>query len=96
MSLRCAGSGPLSVVLRAGWVTNAARAVDLLVLAPGDDVQVPLAVVAFVAAYQVGAGELGQIVLDVYRAVLRTQGPEQSGDDGGLVAEAAVVVGLGE
>ncbi len=58
--------------------------------------QVVLAVVAFVAADQSGSGELSEVVLDRERAVLGAQCPQGTGDDGGLVAEAAVVVGLGE
>jgi hypothetical protein len=63
---------------------------------PGDDVEVLLGVVAFVAADEVGCGELGEVVLDAEGAVVGAQRPQQPGDDGGLVAESAVVVGLGE
>jgi hypothetical protein len=66
------------------------------VLGEGDDVQVPLAVPALVAADQPGGVELGEIVLDLHRAALAAQRPELACDDGDLVAEAPLVVGLGE
>ncbi|WXK80104.1 hypothetical protein WAB15_31170 [Streptomyces sirii] len=58
--------------------------------------QVPLAVGALVTADQLGGVELGEVVFDAQRAVFGAQGPQQAGDDGGLVAEPAVVVCLGE
>ncbi|KJY29407.1 hypothetical protein VR44_23020 [Streptomyces katrae] len=62
----------------------------------GDDVQVLPSVLALVAADQAGRVELCQIVLDFDRTVFAAQRPQLSGDDGGLVADAALVVGLGE
>ncbi|GLX34333.1 hypothetical protein Sros01_04060 [Streptomyces roseochromogenus] len=85
-----------AVVLGAGRVTYTAGTVDLLVQVPGDDVEVPLAVLARVTADEVLGGELGQVVLDADGAVVRAQGPQQPGEDCGLVPEASVVVGLGE
>jgi hypothetical protein len=58
------------VVLWAGGVADAAGSVDLLVEVPGDDVQVSLAVLAGVAADEVGVGELGEVVLHVHGAVV--------------------------
>ncbi|MFJ4314201.1 hypothetical protein ACIP46_02770 [Streptomyces lavendulae] len=57
---------------------------------------VPLAVRSRVAADEVLGGELGQVILDAHGAVVRAQGPQQRGEDCGLVPEAAVVVGLGD
>lgn len=59
--------------------------------------QIPLAVLlALVTADEFIAGELGEVVLDLDRAVFGAQGPQEARDDGGLVTEPAVVVGLGE
>lgn len=73
-----------------------ARPVDLLVLVPGDDVQVALVVRAGVAADEAGVGELGEVLLDVGGGVFGAQDPKLSGGDRGVVAVAALVVGLGE
>lgn len=85
-----------ALVVRTGRAAAAAGPVDLLVASPGDDVQVSLAVVALVPADQTGTVELREVVLDLQRAVLGAQGPQGAGDDGGLVAEAAMVVCLRE
>jgi hypothetical protein len=66
------------------------------VLGEGDDVQVPLAVLALVTADQPGIVELDEVVLDRLRPVLAAQRPQLAGDDGSLVAEPALVIGLGE
>jgi hypothetical protein len=84
------------VVLRAGGQAGLARLVDLLVLGPGHDVQVAAAVAAGVPADQARVRELLEVVLDVDGGVLGAQGPEQPGDDRGVVAVAAVVVRLAE
>lgn len=96
MSLRCLLMLLLEIVGRADRETNAARSVDLLVLAPGDDVQVPLAVVTLITTDQVSGGELRQVVLYLHGAMRWTQGPQQPGENGRLIAESAVVVSLGE
>ncbi|GAA2435057.1 hypothetical protein GCM10010433_39780 [Streptomyces pulveraceus] len=83
-------------MVRARRIAHSAGAVDLLVLGEGDDVQVPLAVAALVAADQPGPIELGQVVLDLHRPVLAAQRPQQAGDDRGLITQTALVVGLGE
>lgn len=88
--------GACALVVRADRVARAAGPVDLLVLGPGHDVQVPLAIVPLVPADQTGTVELVEVVLDLQWPVLGPQGPQSAGDDGGLVTEAAVVVGLGE
>jgi hypothetical protein len=77
-------------------MAHAAGTVDLLVAIEGDDVQVPLSVVTLVSADQLGLLELGEVVLHAHGAMVRTQGPRQAGDDCGLVAESAAVVGLGQ
>ncbi|NJP44480.1 HD domain-containing protein [Streptomyces sp. PRB2-1] len=41
-------------------------------------------------------GYAPRLAIDAEGAVVGAQRPQQAGDDGGLVAEAAVVVGLGE
>lgn len=58
--------------------------------------EVAASVAAGVPAEQAGVGELLEVVLDVDRRVLGPQGPEQPRDDRGVIAMAAVVVGLGE
>ncbi|MFI8364425.1 hypothetical protein ACIGD1_30245 [Streptomyces sp. NPDC085612] len=83
-------------MVRAGRDPADAGAVDLLVEGEGDDVQVLPFVLALVAADQAGRVELRQVVLDLHRAVFAAQRPQLSRDDGGLVADAALVVGLGE
>jgi hypothetical protein len=50
----------------------------------------------FVAADQPGVGELGEVRLDARRPVFRAQHPQLPGGDRGVVAVAALVVGLGE
>src|SRR5690606_41085180 len=80
----------------AGWNTARAGAIDLLMLPPGDDVQVALVARALVAAYQPGVGELGEVLLDSARRVFRAQDPQLPGDDRGVVAVAPLVVSLSE
>ncbi|WP_223146446.1 hypothetical protein, partial [Streptomyces apricus] len=84
------------VVVRAVGVAYAAGPVDLLVAGEGDEVQVPLAVAALVAADQPGFLELAEVVIDAHGAVVGAQRPQQAGDDRGLVAEPAAVIGLRE
>lgn len=84
------------VVVLAGGKAARAGAVDLLMLPPGDDVQVALVVRALVAAYQPNVGELGEVLLDSSRRVFRAQYPQLPGDDRGVVAVPALVVSLGE
>jgi hypothetical protein len=100
---RCSGTTALAgaavvlgVVVRAGRQPGLAGLVDLLVLEPADDVQVPLPVASRVPADQPGVSELLEVVLDVDGCVLGTQGPENPGNDRCVVAVTALVVGLSE
>lgn len=72
-----------------------ARPVDLLVLLPLHQVQVPLAVAAGVPADEAGLHHLGQFGLKVVFRVAAAHRPQLAVDLRGLVGQAAEVVGDG-